>query len=80
MPRTSSRARPPSAPIHDIGPRYCGSLPAELAPPYHLNASFAGRDFFDAWTFGEFDYTGGSSEYLSRSAAFENNVVEAHDT
>ena len=61
-------------------PRHCGSLPPGLAPPYHLNTSFFGRSFFDAWTFGEFDYTGGASQYLNRSSAFKNKVVEAYDT
>ena len=58
----------------------CGSLPPWQRSPYHLDSSFSGRTFFDAWTFGEVDYAGGSSEYLNRSAAFEHNVVEAHDT
>ena len=43
--------------------RDCGSLIG--APAYSLNTSYTGKTFFDGWTFGTVDYTGGASAPLA---------------
>ena len=57
----------------------CGSqLPGT---PYALNKSYSGTTFFDAgeWGFGTQDWTGGVSEYVNRSTALHERLVEAHE-
>ena len=60
-------------------PRTCGSKAPGDREPYLLNHSYAGQTFFDRWIFDEVDWAGGSSEYLNRSEALRQGVIEAFD-
>eukprot|EP00965_Chrysotila_dentata_P243728 6205586-Pleurochrysis_carterae.AAC.2 len=53
--------------------------PSEVAT-YHLARAFQGKNFFEGWAFGEHDWTAGSSQYMNRSVAEAERMIEARDT
>ena len=44
---------------------------------YALAWAAQGQTFFDAWDFGEHDYTGGAVRYVNRSTAQEEKLTQA---